>query len=419
MRIVCDMALATPGPKTLEFFFDYSCPFAYLGSTQVARLARRMGVALVYRPMLLGGVFRALGTPQRLFEAHVAPKAAHYALDMQRWAALYGVSLTMPPEHPMRTVEALRATLVTGADPAVIDGLYHAYWVLGRPVSDPSVLGEVLSRAGHDAGAVLSRAASGEVKDELRACTAAAIDLGIFGAPVYRVDGGPILWGQDRMPMVSGLPWDELVPPVNGANRPRASARGRTLECYWDFSSPFAYLGYMQAAALAARTGATLVHRPMLLGALFKQIGQPQVPLSTWPPSKQSYYREDMRRSARACGARFSFPSRFPMNTVTALRAYLALPESRRDGFARATFGAYWADDRDISDDAVVGELVGEGADDVLARARSPEVKGALVESTARAASAGVFGAPTWVVDGRDLFWGQDRIVLVERALAA
>ena len=72
---------------------DYSCPFAYLGSTQVEGLARRMDADLVYRPMLLGGVFRAHGTPQRLFEAQVAAKAAHNLVDMKRWAALYGCLL--------------------------------------------------------------------------------------------------------------------------------------------------------------------------------------------------------------------------------------------------------------------------------------------------------------------------------------
>jgi 2-hydroxychromene-2-carboxylate isomerase len=157
----------------------------------------------------------------------------------------------------------------------------------------------------------------------------------------------------------------------------------------------------------------------MLLGALFKQIGQPMVPLSTWSPSKQTYVLEDMKRWASAWGLPFKFPSRFPMNSIKALRTYLALPEARRDAFARATFNAYWAEDQDISDDAVLRSLVGDGADGVLQETQSPEIKQALIDSTARAVAAGVFGAPTWVVDEKELFWGQDRIVLVERALMA
>ena len=401
----------------LEFFFDYSCPFAYLGSTQVTSLARRMDVELVYRPVLLGGIFRANGTPQRLFEAQVAPKAAHNLLDIARWAALYGAPLQMPASHPMRTVEALRATLATGCAPEVIRGFFAAYWSQGKAVSEPQVLREVLAAAGQDVDAVLARTETPEAKDALRARTDEAIALGIFGVPVYRVDGGPIFWGQDRMPMVSGLSWDELAPPPPPHHAPRASAP--TLDIYWDFSSPFAYLGYFQAEALARRTGAVLRHRPILLGGLFKQVGQPMVPLTTWPASKQAYIVEDMRRSAEAAGVDFKFPSRFPVNSIKALRAYLALPEPCRDAFARATFRAYWAEDRDIADDATLRALIGDGADEVLAKCSTKEVKDALFASTQRAIDAGVFGAPTWIIDEKELFWGQDRIVLVERALAS
>jgi len=192
-----------------------------------------------------------------------------------------------------------------------------------------------------------------------------------------------------------------------------------TLEIYWDFSSPFAYLGSTQAAKLAERTGATLVWRPMLLGGLFKAIGQADVPLFTWSDAKKKYYYEDMHRWAAYWDVPFKFPTRFPMLSLKAMRTYLALPEARRDAFREATFRAYWAEDRDIADDAVLRALVGAEADDVLARTQDPAVKKALVDATQAAVAAGVFGAPTWVVDGKELFWGQDRIPLVERALGA
>jgi 2-hydroxychromene-2-carboxylate isomerase len=190
-----------------------------------------------------------------------------------------------------------------------------------------------------------------------------------------------------------------------------------TLEIYWDFSSPFAYLGSTQAVKLAERTGATLVWRPMLLGGVFKAIGQADVPLFTWSDAKKKYYFEDMHRWAEYWGVPFKFPTRFPMGSLKAMRTYLALPEPRRAAFREATFRAYWAEDRDIADDAVLRELVGAEADDVLARTQDPAVKKELVDATQAAVAAGVFGAPTWVVDGKELFWGQDRIPLVERAL--
>jgi 2-hydroxychromene-2-carboxylate isomerase len=190
------------------------------------------------------------------------------------------------------------------------------------------------------------------------------------------------------------------------------------VELFWDFSSPFAYLGNTQAEALAERTGATLVSRPMLLGGLFKAVGQVDVPLSTWSDAKREYTLRDIARWAEYWGVPFKWPSRFPMSSVKALRAYLALPENRRLDFRRKVFTAYWAEDRDIADEAVLAELVGDGAAAVLQKTKDPAIKQELIDATKYAENKGVFGAPTWLVDDRDLFWGQDRVLLVERALA-
>src|SRR5262249_6706834 len=160
-----------------------------------------------------------------------------------------------------------------------------------------------------------------------------------------------------------------------------------------------------QADALAARCGAELVWRPMLLGGLFKAIGQPMVPIATWAEAKQRYYRRDMETWAKYYGVPFQFPSRFPQNSLKALRAYMALDEAKRADFRARVFRAIWAEDGDISDDATLRAAIGPDADDVLSRSQSAEVKQALVAATDRAKDAGVFGAPTWVVDGRELFW--------------
>lgn len=193
----------------------------------------------------------------------------------------------------------------------------------------------------------------------------------------------------------------------------------RTLEIYWDFSSPYAYLGSTQAEALAKRTGATLVWRPMLLGGLFKAIGQVEAPVLTWGDAKRQHTFDDLNRWAAYYGVPFKFPTRFPMHSLKALRTYLALPEERRAAFRERTFRAYWAEDRDIADDATLRELVGDGADEVMARTQDPAVKQALIDATNEAAKRGVFGAPTWFIDGKDLIWGQDRIPLVEHALTS
>lgn len=413
---------AAPSPRLLAYWFDYSCPFAYLGSTQVEALAARTGASLSWCPMLLGGVFAARGTPQNLSNVLSPAKARHNMLDMQRWADLFSVTLVMPPEHPMRTVEALRATLLTGCDPRVIHGFYEAYWVRGEQPSAQATIERVLASASFDPGPVLARLGNAAVKEDLRRRTDRAIELGIFGAPAYVV-GDQMFWGQDRAHFaevaLGSPPTPYFTPgatPSPSPSEPRTTM-SKTLEIYFDFSSPFAYLGSTQAEALASRTGATLVWRPMLLGGLFRSIGQVDVPLAQFSQAKQDHVMKDLYRWADFWGVPFRFPSKFPMSTVKALRVFIALPDDRKVAFLHRTFKAYWAEDRDINDDATLRELIGEGADDVLSRTQSPEVKQALIAATDGAVKAGVFGAPTWVVDGKELFWGQDRVSLVEREL--
>lgn len=175
---------------SLSLWFDYSCPYAYLASTQAEALAARSGAKLVWKPMLLGGVFAARATPQNLAGTLSPAKARHMHADLARWADLFGVPLVMPAEHPRRTVSALRATLAHGCDPAIIHAFYRAYWVEGRAIEEDAVVRDI-------AGAVDLAAH----RDDLRARTDQAITLGIFGAPTFQV-GDELWWGQDRMHMV-------------------------------------------------------------------------------------------------------------------------------------------------------------------------------------------------------------------------
>jgi 2-hydroxychromene-2-carboxylate isomerase len=396
--------------RSLDFWFDYTCPYAYLGSTQAPALAERMGVSLTYRPLLLGGIFKAVRTPQNLFASRGPARTAHEANDMARWAKRFGVELRMPADHPKRSVEALRATLATGIDPKVIAGFYEAYWIHGQQISSPEVISEIVSRAGHDASAVLAKIEDASVKDDLRRRTDEAIALGIFGVPAWVVDGAHLYWGQDRLTFVEGVRPSPAAPVGRG--------EPRKLHVYWDFSSPFAYLGMAQVEALATRTGAEIVSHPILLGGLFRSIGTPDVPLATFSEAKQRYTLADLHRWAAFWKLPFRFPSRFPTHSLKALRVYLALPEEHRTRYRDAVFRAYWADDRDITDEAVLASCIGDEAlaRETLARSNSDEVKAALRVSTDEAVTRGVFGVPTFVV-GDELFWGQDRLELVEQAL--
>src|SRR5206468_10665680 len=90
------------------FYYDVVCPYAYLASTQIEAMAARAGAEIEWVPVLLGGVFRAIGAGDRPAEARPPAKARLNLADMQRYAALYDVKLRLHPRHPLRTVEAMR-----------------------------------------------------------------------------------------------------------------------------------------------------------------------------------------------------------------------------------------------------------------------------------------------------------------------
>ncbi len=187
----------------IDFWFDFSCPYAYLASTQRHKLAREAESIVTPQPFLLGGVFRALGQAQNLSVTLSAPKARHNRLDVIRWAAWFDVPLHTPLRHPNRPVEALRALLATPREhwDAVIDAFYSLYWVEGADISDVNVLRQRLTDLGLEADAILALAQTDAIKDDLRARTAHALAQGVFGAPAFVVNG-QLFWGQDRLPFV-------------------------------------------------------------------------------------------------------------------------------------------------------------------------------------------------------------------------
>ena len=205
-----------------------------------------------------------------------------------------------------------------------------------------------------------------------------------------------------------------------------AAAAQQELSFFFDFSSPFAYLGATQVEAVAARAGARVRYRPFLLGGLFREIGTPNVPLFAVSESKRRHFLADMARWASFYDVPIRFPTRFPMNTVKALRITLCIPnnengngDNERRRLVLPIFNAFWAEDRDISDDVVLRDIAqnaGFDGDELLRRSREEPAKTALREVTTEAQNLGVCGAPCFLV-GDQLFWGQDRLSLVEKAL--
>ena len=187
--------------RTLEFYYDYGSPYSYLADTQVEAIAKRAGAALVRKPMLLGGVFKATGNASPMT---VEQKSKWSAFDMPLWAGHYGVPFQRNPFFPVNTLALMR-----GAAAAQIDGLFERYhpaiykamWVDGRNLHDIAEVATVLTAAGLDARKFGSRIQDQDVKDRLKATTDEAVARGVFGAPTSFV-GDMMFFGNDRLPFV-------------------------------------------------------------------------------------------------------------------------------------------------------------------------------------------------------------------------
>jgi len=184
--------------KQLLFYYDYSSPFAYLGSTQVQRIAEAHDAELVYRPFLLGALFQAIGTPRVPVATYPEAKRRWVTADLERWAKKWGVGYRFPSGFPLRTVDALRLTLLA-PEPALVDAIFRRLWVLDQPPTSDT-LRSACEDAGVDPGLV-ERTSDPKVKARLRAATDEAVARGICGAPTCVVDG-ELFWGQDRLHFV-------------------------------------------------------------------------------------------------------------------------------------------------------------------------------------------------------------------------
>ncbi len=189
--------------KTVEYYFDFGSPAAYLASTQLKALASDTGATVVWRPMLLGGVFVATGNHS---PASVPAKGKYIFADFARFAKRYGVPLKINPFFPINTITLMRIAvgLQLRNDPRFMDyctAMYRAIWVEAQNMNDPATVGAVLQAAGFDAPALLALASEQAVKDKLKSETELAVARGIFGAPTFFV-GEQMFWGQDRLDFV-------------------------------------------------------------------------------------------------------------------------------------------------------------------------------------------------------------------------
>ncbi len=194
----------------------------------------------------------------------------------------------------------------------------------------------------------------------------------------------------------------------------------QTVDFYFDFASPYGYLGGLRIDALAARHGYGVTWRPILLGAVFKVTGMSAM---MHQPLRGDYLRRDVVRFARLLGVPLTLPEVVPVNGIAASRAYYWL-EAREPAaakaLARAVYHAHWGEGRDVGSPEVVAEIgagLGHAPAALLAGIQEPAVKARLRQETDAAIARGVFGAPFFFV-GDEPFWGADRLDHLERWLS-
>lgn len=194
------------------------------------------------------------------------------------------------------------------------------------------------------------------------------------------------------------------------------------VEFFYDYSSPWTYLAFTRIEELCRRCHAELEWRPILVGGIFNTVNPSVYESRERPvPAKARYLAKDLRDWAEFYRLEIRFPpSVFPVNSVKALRgALVALEHGRISPYSRAVFAAYWGDDQDISRDDVLEPIVrrvGLDPAQYFAKIQQPAYKDRIRANTEECARRGGFGSPTMFV-GDSMFFGNDRLILVEHAL--
>jgi 2-hydroxychromene-2-carboxylate isomerase len=194
------------------------------------------------------------------------------------------------------------------------------------------------------------------------------------------------------------------------------------LEFFFDCSSPWTYLAFSRIESLCERTNANIEWRPILVGGVFNAVNQSIYEARANPnPVKAVYGDKDLQDWATYCGVEIVWPKVFPVRAIDCMRgAFVALDSGVLPAYARALFEAYWGELKDISQHDVLADIcavVGLDSEIYFERIAEQDIKDRLRANTEELIDRGGFGSPTMFVNGDDMYFGNDRLPLVEAAL--
>ena len=190
----------------VEFFFDCSSPWTYLAFDRIGPLCRELKVELVYRPVLVGGVFNQVNSS--VYESRQNPvpaKARYFRDDLQLWAEHQNLKIDWPEVFPVNSVKAMRGAFLAierGCLEPYARRVFELYWGRGRDISREDVLLEALAELPMDEAEFLAWCGSDEARSRLRTSTQELIDRGGFGSPTMYLNERVMLFGNDRMELL-------------------------------------------------------------------------------------------------------------------------------------------------------------------------------------------------------------------------
>jgi 2-hydroxychromene-2-carboxylate isomerase len=185
----------------LDFWFDFASTYSYPAAMRIGPLAAQAGVAVRFRPFLLGPIFKAQGWATSPFNLY-PEKGRHMWRDLERLCAEFHLPFQRPDPFPQNSLLAARVALAGldhdwGED--FCRAVFRAQFGDGRRIDDPAVITDVLAGLKADPQATLAAAQSDEIKTRLRSETESAQALGLFGAPTFVTADGELFWGNDRL----------------------------------------------------------------------------------------------------------------------------------------------------------------------------------------------------------------------------
>ena len=184
--------------KYVEFYFDFSSPYAYIGYKEIKKLEKKYQFKIKYMPMFLGGLHKSAGITPAAF---ISIKSKYMKMDTKLISMKKNIKFSFNSYFPIKTVNFMRGTIIAEKDDfekIYVEKIFNSIWMDGLNMNDQIIIDKVHKNMGLNPENFLSRATNQKIKDRLKKLTHEAFKKGIFGAPTFIINK-KIFWGQDRL----------------------------------------------------------------------------------------------------------------------------------------------------------------------------------------------------------------------------